>query len=297
MRPLETAAKNIREYAAAAASARNMGRISRRPALRLDRAAARFDGRLHSRRPLSAAVHAADDRDSRAGGGRANHLRHLAASQRRDPGGGEVSRRRKRFPDRRRAGHRRAGLRHRNHSQSRSHRRSRQHLCRRRQESCWRAKSASILSPAPPRSSSSPTTPIPRYIAADMLAQAEHDVEASSILLTTSRTLAERVALEVARQLETLPTAPVACEVDPQQQRCDSVPVDGCGRRSIQSACAGASGDLRRQLCFRRSSTPAACSSVRAVPKPRAITPPVPITCCPPPARREFAAGFHRPIS
>jgi histidinol dehydrogenase len=52
----------------------------------------------------------------------------------------------------------------------------------------------------------------PRYIAADMLAQAEHDVEASSILLTTSRSLARRVALEVARQLETLSTAPVACE-------------------------------------------------------------------------------------
>ena len=51
-----------------------------------------------------------------------------------------------------------------------------------------------------------------RYIAADMLAQAEHDVEASSILLTTSRSLAERVALEVARQLETLPTAAVARE-------------------------------------------------------------------------------------
>jgi histidinol dehydrogenase len=52
----------------------------------------------------------------------------------------------------------------------------------------------------------------PLYIAADMLAQAEHDVEASSILLTTSRSLAERVVLEVSRQLETLPTAPVACE-------------------------------------------------------------------------------------
>lgn len=52
----------------------------------------------------------------------------------------------------------------------------------------------------------------PRAIAADMLAQAEHDVEASSILLTTSRSLADLVALEVARQLETLPTAPVACE-------------------------------------------------------------------------------------
>ncbi len=51
-----------------------------------------------------------------------------------------------------------------------------------------------------------------RYIAADMLAQAEHDVEASAILLTTSRTLAERVVLEVSRQLETLPTSSVACE-------------------------------------------------------------------------------------
>jgi len=52
----------------------------------------------------------------------------------------------------------------------------------------------------------------PRCIAADMLAQAEHDVEASSILLTTSRSLAECVVLEVSRQLETLPTGPVACE-------------------------------------------------------------------------------------
>ena len=52
----------------------------------------------------------------------------------------------------------------------------------------------------------------PRHIAADMLAQAEHDVEASSLLLTTSRSLAERVVVEVARQLETLPTAAVACE-------------------------------------------------------------------------------------
>jgi histidinol dehydrogenase len=52
----------------------------------------------------------------------------------------------------------------------------------------------------------------PRHLAADMLAQAEHDVDASAILLTTSRALAERVAVEVARQLETLSTASVACE-------------------------------------------------------------------------------------
>ena len=52
----------------------------------------------------------------------------------------------------------------------------------------------------------------PRHIAADMLAQAEHDVEASSILLTTSRKLAEQVVREVGVQLQTLSTAAVACE-------------------------------------------------------------------------------------
>jgi histidinol dehydrogenase len=51
-----------------------------------------------------------------------------------------------------------------------------------------------------------------RWIAADMLAQAEHDVDASAILLTTSRSLADDVAREVERQLETLSTAAVARE-------------------------------------------------------------------------------------
>lgn len=50
----------------------------------------------------------------------------------------------------------------------------------------------------------------PQAIAADMLAQAEHDDDASAILLTTSRTLAEAVAQEVERQLATLPTAATA---------------------------------------------------------------------------------------
>jgi histidinol dehydrogenase len=49
-----------------------------------------------------------------------------------------------------------------------------------------------------------------KWIAADMLAQAEHDVDASSILFTTSRTLASAVAEEIERQLATLQTAAVA---------------------------------------------------------------------------------------
>ena len=51
-----------------------------------------------------------------------------------------------------------------------------------------------------------------RIIAADMLAQAEHDVTASAMLLTTSEELARRVAEELEKQLEGLPTARVARE-------------------------------------------------------------------------------------
>jgi histidinol dehydrogenase len=50
----------------------------------------------------------------------------------------------------------------------------------------------------------------PGFLAADMLAQAEHDEDASAILLTTSKALAKEVAGEIERQLRDLPTAPVA---------------------------------------------------------------------------------------
>ena len=52
----------------------------------------------------------------------------------------------------------------------------------------------------------------PRHIAADMLAQAEHDVDAAAILLTTSKRLARKVQAEIARQLETLSTRKVAAK-------------------------------------------------------------------------------------
>jgi histidinol dehydrogenase len=50
----------------------------------------------------------------------------------------------------------------------------------------------------------------PKWLAADMLAQAEHDADASAILLTTSRPLAASVAAEIESQLTALPTAGVA---------------------------------------------------------------------------------------
>ena len=49
----------------------------------------------------------------------------------------------------------------------------------------------------------------PAWVAADMLAQAEHDVLATAILLTPSRPLAEAVQAEVARQMERLSRADV----------------------------------------------------------------------------------------
>jgi histidinol dehydrogenase len=49
-----------------------------------------------------------------------------------------------------------------------------------------------------------------RAIAADMLAQAEHDADASAVLLTTSKRLSAAVSKEIGRQLDTLPTSAVA---------------------------------------------------------------------------------------
>lgn len=44
----------------------------------------------------------------------------------------------------------------------------------------------------------------PRYVAADLLSQAEHDELASAILITTSKTLADQVSVEVDRFVENL---------------------------------------------------------------------------------------------
>lgn len=52
----------------------------------------------------------------------------------------------------------------------------------------------------------------PTWVASDLLAQAEHDVLASAILLTPSIQLAEAVQLEVGKQLETLPRAEIVAQ-------------------------------------------------------------------------------------
>ena len=52
----------------------------------------------------------------------------------------------------------------------------------------------------------------PKWVAADLLSQAEHDVLASAVLVTDSEELAEAVQLEVERQLSLLPRESIACK-------------------------------------------------------------------------------------
>jgi histidinol dehydrogenase len=66
----------------------------------------------------------------------------------------------------------------------------------------------------------------PAWLAADLLSQAEHDADASSLLLTTSHSLAEAVSAEVERQLTVLSTgetARVAIERNSAIAICESV--------------------------------------------------------------------------
>ena len=49
-----------------------------------------------------------------------------------------------------------------------------------------------------------------KLVAADLLSQAEHDADAQVILVAFSADIAERIALEVSRQVETLPRAAIA---------------------------------------------------------------------------------------
>jgi histidinol dehydrogenase len=72
-----------------------------------------------------------------------------------------------------------------------------------------------------------------RYVAADLLSQAEHDEMASAILITTDASLAEEVRIEVARQLASLERRDIAeasverygaiFVVDTVEQGCDLV--------------------------------------------------------------------------
>ena len=129
----------------------------------------------------------------------------------------------------------------------------------------------------------------PDWIAADLLAQAEHDASAQSILITDDAALAAQVEKAVESQLKTLPRAAVAAAswrdfgAIIMVAKLDDA--DPAGR----PAGARASGDRRRRRRSarrRKSAMPARSSSARIRRRRSAITSPAPTTCCRPRARR-----------
>ncbi len=83
----------------------------------------------------------------------------------------------------------------------------------------------------------------PRLAAADLLAQAEHDLLASAILLTPSHQLAEQVQAEVGRQLEELGRAEIAAQALERQGGIVVVP-------SIEEAITLANEYAPEHLCL-----------------------------------------------
>ena len=176
-----------------------------------DRSTARRRGGVRSFGALSAPLDCGDDGDSGPGGWRAEHLRRVTEAAKRSA--------RDRFPvgrqsflrNGRRAGHRGVCVRNRNGSQGGPHCRAGKYLRSGGQETAGR-RSRHRFRRGPTEILIIAEEGDPRILAADMLAQAEHDVDASAILLTTSKALAGAVAVEVERQLADLPTAAVAAE-------------------------------------------------------------------------------------
>ncbi len=117
----------------------------------------------------------------------------------------------------------------------------------------------------------------PRHVAVDLLAQAEHDESAQSILVTPDAALADAVARAVEDELRHLPRAEIAGE---------------SWRRSICN-----SWWMTRARCSRASATPAPPSSAASAPRRWATTSPGRTTSCPPGARRASPRACRSSIS
>lgn len=103
------------------------------------------------------------------------------------------------------------------------------------------------------------STANPAWVAADLLAQAEHDVVAQPVLVTTDRDFAQKVSDEIEKQLETLSTSATA-----------RVSIDNLGRiiivDSLEQACDFANRKAPEHLELAMESGEAldkACSLVR----------------------------------
>ena len=62
----------------------------------------------------------------------------------------------------------------------------------------------------------------PKFVAADLMSQAEHDVLASAILVTTSAELAEKVQAEINRQVQYLSRKEIIEKSDRKSTRLNS---------------------------------------------------------------------------
>ena len=96
------------------------------------------------------------------------------------------------------------------------------------------------MSPAPPKRSSSPRAATPKFIAADLIAQAEHDPDAISIFVTTSRAAGPRRRARNRSPVGELPKTNLArrslakngARIDRDESRCRRRLRESCSRRS-----------------------------------------------------------------
>ena len=138
------------------------------------------------------------------------------------------------------------------------------------------------------------------WIAADLLAQAEHDASAQSILITDDAALADEVARAVESQLKTLPRAPIAraswkdfgaiIQVENLDQAVALA--NAIAAEHLEIMTDGSRGAARR-----RSAMPGRSSSARTPRRRSATMSAAPTTCCRPRARRGFLPGSACSIS
>ena len=134
----------------------------------------------------------------------------------------------------------------------------------------------------------------PEWIAADLIAQAEHDPQARAVLITTSRQLALKVARAVSAQMPSVgPGKRIARAPRRHHHRRQPRRSRGArqSRRPRSISCATTIG-LRMRLA-----RPGRFSSARTRRRSRATTRSARITCCRPMAPRGSAAACTPPIS
>ena len=133
-----------------------------------------------------------------------------------------------------------------------------------------------------------------RFIAADLIAQAEHDPDAISIFVTTSAAFGRSVAAEIERQLARTSKNKSRAAVAGKKWRRADREESGGRYRIRKSVRAGASEPARvaRTACLRKSTRPEAFFSATGARRLSAITRAARTTCCRRAAWPQRAAGF-----